>query len=475
MADQLFIDGTWTPAQDGRRFDTIDPATEAPIGTVARGGPVDVERAAQAAARALKGDWRELTPAERGLLLLRLADQVAGAKEELARLESLDMGKPLSAARGDVEGVIKALIYNAGAADKLEGSTIPLGRAVIDFTLLEPLGVTGHIVPWNYPLSMAVRSVAPALAAGCTAILKPAEQSPLTTLKLAELATAAGLPPGVLNVVTGFGEEAGAALVDHPLVQGITFTGSVETGRAVMARAAQGVKPVVLELGGKNAMILFEDADLDRAVEDAIEAAFENSGQVCSAASRLLLQTGIAEAFLERFCARASALSMGPGLEDRALGPLVSAEQHAKVLGHLVAASRTSARLRCGGGRPAALAKGYFVEPTVFDQVDPSTALAQDEIFGPVVAATTFNTEADAVALANGLRYGLNAGVYTRDIARALRLAQDLEAGSVWVNGWYLGGVQAPTGGIKQSGIGRERGLPGLRNYLQIKNVAIRL
>ncbi|HEX5796582.1 MAG TPA: aldehyde dehydrogenase family protein, partial [Geminicoccaceae bacterium] len=375
---------------------------------------------------------------------------------------------------GDVDGAVATLLYNAGAADKIEGATIPLGPEVVDFTLLEPLGVTAHIVPWNFPLGMAMRSLAPALAAGCTAVLKPAEQSPLSALRLAELASEAGLPPGVLNVVTGFGAEAGEALVRHPLVRGITFTGSVATGQRVLAGAAEGVTPVVLELGGKNPLIVLADADLERAAADAAEGAFDNCGQVCSSASRLLLQRAIQDEFLDRLAARARSLTIGPGLDDPDLGPLVSAEQHARVMGYIADGVALRAPL-CGGRRPGQPNRGYFVEPTIFDRVDPSSRIARDEIFGPVVAAIPFDDEAEALALANGLGYGLCAGVYGRDIGRALRLARGLEAGSVWINGWFLGGVQAPTGGVKDSGFGRERGLPGIRNYLAIKNVAIRL
>ena len=394
--------------------------------------------------------------------------------EEAAILETADVGKPLKEARGDVDGVVSTLIYNAGAADKMEGATIPLGPSVVDFTLMEPLGVTAHIVPWNYPLGMAARSLGPALAAGCTAVLKPAEQTPLTALRFAELALEAGLPPGVLNVVTGFGEEAGAPLVRHPLVRGVTFTGSVPTGRAIMAMAAERTIPVVLELGGKNAVLVFADADLDRVVADVIEGAFENAGQICSSASKLLVEASVADELVERLHARAARITVGPGKDDPDLGPVVSDEQHERVLG-FVTEARGSACLVHGGGRPAELPRGWFVAPTILDRVPPEARIAREEVFGPVVTVTRFAAEAEAVAIANGTGYGLVAGVYTRDISRALRLAQTLEAGSVWINGWFLGGQQAPTGGIKDSGIGRERGLLGVRNYLQVKNVGIRL
>jgi aldehyde dehydrogenase (NAD+) len=381
----------------------------------------------------------------------------------------------LRESKGDVDGVVATLRYNAGAADKTEGATIPLGPAYLDFTLMEPLGVTAHILPWNYPLGMAARSLAPALAAGCTVVVKPAEQSPLTALRLAAIAAETGFPAGVINVVTGYGEDAGDALVRHPLVRGITFTGSVETGRRVMAAAADGLKPVVLELGGKNPLLVFPDADLDRLAEDLADGAFGNTGQVCSACSRLLVAPSIADELVERVRARAERVTVGPGREDPDIGPLVSAEQHERVTGYLAEAHRDGARLVTGGGRPPGRERGYFVAPTVFDRVDPSSRIAREEVFGPVLTVTPFRDEEEALRLANGLGYGLCAGVYTRDISRALTLARRLEAGTVWINGWFIGGQQAPTGGTKDSGIGRERGLPGVRNYLQIKNVGIRL
>ena len=399
---------------------------------------------------------------------------IAADRDRLARLETLDVGKPLKDSLGDIDGVCATLRYNAGAADKMEGSTIPLANAFIDFTILEPLGVTAHIVPWNFPLGMAMRSMAPALAAGCTCVLKPAEQSPLSALGMADMAEKAGFPPGVINIVTGLGEEAGEALAKHPLVRGITFTGSVETGRRIMSSAAQGIKPVVLELGGKNPMIVFADADLDRAVSDAAMASFENCGQVCSSSSRYLLAPQIRDEFIDRLMAKASALSVGPGIDNHDLGPLVSAEQYDRVRHYIGSGAAESARLRIGGGRPSHLNRGYFVEPTIFDRVTPAMRIAREEIFGPVGVAMDIKSEDEAVEISNGLGYGLAAGVYTQDIGRALSLARRLEHGSVWINGWWMGGVQAPTGGMKESGIGRERGLAGVRNYLQIKNVAIR-
>lgn len=478
MADHKhgnFIGNRWLAPATGAYLDTLDPATEEPIGSFARSAAADIDAAVQAAHRAMSGEWRRITPAERGRMLFSLADLIAADRDRLARLETLDVGKPLKDSLGDIDGVCATLRYNAGAADKMEGSTIPLGTAFIDFTILEPLGVTAHIVPWNFPLGMAMRSLAPALAAGCTCVLKPAEQSPLSAIAFADHVEKAGFPPGVINIVTGLGEEAGDALVRHPLVRGVTFTGSVETGRKVMAAAAHGIKPVVLELGGKNPMIVFADADLDRAVNDAAMASFENCGQVCSSTSRYLLAPQIRDAFIERLCAKAKSLSVGPGIDDHDIGPLVSAEQYEKVRGYIAGGIAAGARVRQGGTRPSHLNRGYFVEPTVFDRVRPEMAIAREEVFGPVGVAIDIADEDEAVAIANGLGYGLAAGVYTRDIGRAMALTRRLEHGSVWINGWWMGGVQAPTGGMKESGIGRERGLAGIRNYLEVKNVAIRV
>ncbi|MFO1149455.1 MAG: aldehyde dehydrogenase family protein [Alsobacter sp.] len=469
------IGGRRVLSADGAAFDSIDPSTEEVVARVARGGLAEVQAAVASAHEAFRGPWSEVTPAQRGALLLRLADLVIGAKDELALLEARDVGKPLSSARGDIDGVASTLRYNAGAADKMQGEVIPLGNAYVDFTMLEPLGVTAHIVPWNYPLGMVARSVAPALAAGCTAVVKPAEQSPLTALRFAELAIEAGLPPGVVNVVCGFGPEAGGPLVADPRVRGVSFTGSVAVGREVGVAAAAGMKPAVLELGGKNAMIVRADADLDRAAADIAEGGFDNCGQVCSSSSRVLVDRAVAAELADRLAARARALRVGPALADLDLGPLVSDEQHGRVMAFLDGARRDGARFVTGGSRPADLARGYFVAPTVLDRVDPGLAIAREEVFGPVITITETSSDDEALAIANAVPTGLVAGIHTRDVSVALTMARRLETGSVWINGWFMGGVQAPTGGVKDSGIGRERGLAGIRNFLQIKNVAIRL
>ena len=470
-----FIDGRCVPAHSGQTIANIDPSSEDLAGYFARGNATDIHAAVEAAERARHGPWREMAPAERGAVLFRLADAVAACASELAAMETRDVGKPVKEAVGDMAGVVATLRYNAGAADKLEGATIPLGPGFVDFTVLEPAGVTAHIVPWNFPLGMAARSVAPALAAGCTVVLKPAEHSASSALRFAELAAAAGLPPGVFNVVSGTGVEAGEPLVCHPLVRSVTFTGSAATGRRIMAAASAHLTPVVLELGGKNAIIVFADADLDRLVEDVADGAFGNSGQVCSSCSRILCERSIAAQLAERLCERARKITVGRGIDDPDIGPLVSRAQYDKVTGHVRAARAAGARLVAGGGRPKDLPRGFFFEPTIFADVDPALPISREEVFGPVLTVASFDRADEALALANATAYGLVAGIYTRDISRALTMAARLETGSVWINGWFIGGQQAPTGGVKNSGIGRERGLPGLRNYVSIKNIGIRL
>lgn len=473
--NNLFINGRWRESSSGERFPTIDPATEDVITTVPRGNSVDIDDAVQAARAAFENSWGEFSPSERGRILSQLALGIKAHREELARIETLDVGKPLRESLGDIDGGVQALEYNAGLADKLQGDTIPLGNEYVDFTLLEPLGVTAHIVPWNFPFALAMRSIAPALAAGCTVVLKPAEETPLSSLLFASIVQEVNLPKGVVNVITGFGDEAGSALVKHPDVRGVTFTGSLSTGRLILEGISANIKPVVLELGGKNAMIVFADANLDRAVEDALEGAFGNSGQVCSAVSRILLEQSIRERFIDQFKSRAAHLTIGPGMENPDMGPLVSREQFERVSDYVNGGIKSGALLTLGGKKPSNRQKGYFFEPTIFEHVKPDMKIAQEEIFGPVVVFMEFEGEKEAIQITNDVTYGLVAGIYTQDISRALRVARRLETGSVWINGWYLGGVAAPTGGVKSSGIGRERGQAGIHNYVQIKNVGIKL
>lgn len=471
----LFIDGRWVDSCSGETFETVNPATEEPLARVARANAEDVDRAVQAARKALSGPWSRMAPKERAGLLFKLAAALREQVEEFAELETLDQGKPIQTSRREVLSTARFFEFYAGAADKLYGDTIPLGPDYIDFTLLEPLGVTAHIVPWNMPLNMIGRSVAPALALGNTAVVKPAEQTPLTALKLAELFERLGFPPGVYNVIPGFGEDAGAALSSHPGIDGLTFTGSVDTGRLVMKAAAEHIKPVVLELGGKSPHIIFADADLDLAVAEAAKAIYANCGQVCSAGSRLVVENRIKDEFLERLVAHSQKLKVGPGLDAPDLGPLNSAEHHQKVLHYIGLGQEEGAELLTGGSRPASLERGYFVAPTIFGGVQPSMRIAQEEIFGPVLAVLTFDDEEEALQIANGTKYGLVAGIFTNDINKALRLARGVQAGQVFINEYFAGGEETPFGGYKQSGFGREKGLESLRNYCQVKNVAIRL
>ena len=397
--------------------------------------------------------------------------------EELARLETLDNGKPLNQSKADVAGAARYFEYYAGVADKIDGRQIPQDASHIAYTVHEPYGVTAHILPWNSPIAVAARSVAPALAAGNAVVIKPAEETPLSALWLAEKAIEVGFPPGVLNVVTGYGAEAGQALSAHPLVRKISFTGSVETGRLVVRTAAENIVPVGLELGGKSANVIFEDADLDAVVASVVRTVTKSAGQVCSAAARLLVDASIADVVTQKIVDTLSKLSTGPGLDDPDIGPLVSAGQMERVLGYIDDGRLAGAAVTLGGSRVQddGLRDGFFVQPTLFTKVDPAMRIAREEIFGPVVCLIPFSTEEEAVQVANGTEYGLAAGVYTRDLSRALRMAKALEAGQVFVNEFGAGGVDTPFGGYKHSGWGREKGLEALEHYTQLKTVIIRI
>lgn len=472
---QLFIDGRWVPAESGETFESVDPSTEEVIAVVARGTAADIDRAVDAARRAFEGPWRATKPKERARLLFAVARELEARADLFAEWEARDSGKPLSRARQEVLSTARYFEFYAGAADKFYGDTIPLGPDYVDFTLREPLGVTAHIVPWNMPLNMVGRSVAPALAMGNTAVVKPAEETPITALMLAELMEELGFPAGVYNVVTGFGEEAGAALSKHPGIEGLTFTGSVETGRLVMKAAAEHIKPVVLELGGKSPHIVFADVDLDLAAQEVAKGIFSNSGQICSAGSRLVVEASIKEPLLERLAERARQIRLGPALQDPDMGPLVSKTQFERVRGYIEVGQQEGAALLLGGDRPPDLPRGYFIAPTIFDQVRPEMRIAQEEIFGPVLAVQTFTEVEEALELANAVPYGLVAGIFTNDINKALRLARDIKAGQIYINEYYAGGEETPFGGTKQSGFGREKGMEALYHYTQVKNVAIRL
>ena len=471
---QLFINNQWIASADGATMESINPADESVVAEVSAGGAQDIDAAVSAARKALGGVWAKTAPAQRGRALMKVAELIRARGDDLAQMEMLDTGKPISAARGAVEGAARYFEFYAGAADKIQGATIPVGPDHLDFTLREPLGVTAHILPWNVPLNMLARGVAPALAAGCTAVVKPAEQTPVGALQIADILLAAGIPPGVVNIVNGPGETAGARLAAHPDIDGLTFTGSVETGKMVMRAAAEHVKPVVLELGGKSPVIVFADADRDIAAREACKGITANTGQYCDAGSRLLAHESARDELLEKTAKLARAITMGNPADDPNMGPLISAEQHARVSGYIQKARDEGAEIVCGGGRPENLKKGYFVEPTIFGGVRPDMTVAREEIFGPALSVLTFSDDDEALAMANDTIYGLAAGVFTRDIGRALRAAKALDAGTIYINEYFAGDVASPFGGMKQSGIGRERGMETLANYTRVKNVIIR-
>jgi aldehyde dehydrogenase (NAD+) len=475
----LFIDGAWRESQGGATFESLDPATNEPVAEVAMGGEEDVDAAVDAARTALERKaWGQLDGAARGRILRRMADLIRERSEELARLESLDNGKTLKEARGDVGYVAWTWEYFAGLTDKIEGKTIPVPGARFDYTRMEPLGVTAHIVPWNYPLVLGSRGIAPALAAGNTVVVKPSSSAPLTNLKLAELAKEAGLPDGVYNVVSGSGRETGQALASHAGIDSITFTGSVDTGRAIMRAAAEHIVPVILELGGKCPNVVFEDADVARAQRGALRGIFTNAGQMCWAGSRLLLPASAQEAFLKDFRTKAEGLVVGPGsAPDSQMGPLVSSAQEEQVLRYVEIGQSEGATLLAGGEKveEGDLAKGNFVRPTVFTDVTPDMTIAKEEIFGPVLSVLTFDEEEEAIQIANDTGFGLCAGVWTQNLARAHRLAATLQAGIVSVNEFPITFPQTPFGGYKESGIGREQGLDAVYHYSRVKNVLINL
>jgi acyl-CoA reductase-like NAD-dependent aldehyde dehydrogenase len=477
---RMLIDGKWVEAVSGKTFETVDPATGRVLARVAEGDTEDVDRAARAARRAFDaGPWPRMAPAERQKLLLRLADLIEAHGLELAQLETLDNGKSLGESQHvDIPSAAETFRYYAGWVNKIAGETNPTDPSLFSFTLREPVGVCGQIIPWNFPLLMAAWKLAPALACGNTCVLKPAEQTPLTALRLGELLQEAGIPDGVVNIVPGFGPTAGAAIVAHPLIDKVAFTGSTEVGKEIHRETAHTLKRVSLELGGKSPNIVFADADVAEAVKGALMGVFFNQGEVCCAGTRLFVEDRLHDEFADAVAKAAATMKQGPGLDPGTqVGPLVSAEQLERVTGYLEIGKQEGAKVLTGGERNTApgLEGGYFVKPTVFTGVRNDMRVAQEEIFGPVVAVIPFKDEDDAVLQGNDTFYGLAAGVWTRDVSKAHRVARAIRAGTVWVNCYNVFDVMAPFGGYKQSGYGRELGRHALDLYTQVKSVWMRI
>jgi aldehyde dehydrogenase (NAD+) len=473
QTQELLIDAKRVPAASGRYFETLNPATEQVLARVAEADAADIDAAVRSARAAFEGAWGHMRAADRGHALLRLADLIRQNLDELVELESLDSGKPVSAIRRqDLPAVLDTLAYYAGWADKINGQVIPARPDALTYTVREPVGVVAAIVPWNFPLMIAMWKIAPALACGCTVVLKPAELTPLSALRIGELALQAGFPPGVLNVVPGFGKTAGQALVDHPDVDKVTFTGSPGVGRQILRSAAGNLKRVTLELGGKSANIIFADADLDAAIKAAGSGIFFNAGQVCSAGSRILVHEKIHDEVVERLAARANMIRLGdPKDSATAMGPLISAGQMKRVLDYIEVGKREGARIAAGGTRHGDT--GYFVNPTIFTDVEHDMRISQEEIFGPVASVLRFKDDEDAIRLANGTSYGLAAGVWTADIGRGHRFAKRLKVGTVWVNTFGPTDVRLPWGGARDSGFGREHGESAIENFTEPKVVWI--
>ncbi len=484
---KMLIDGQWVDSVSGKTFETYNPATGEVIAKVAEGDKADIDQAVVAARKAFEGPWSKATPSERGKLLYKLADLVEAHTEELAQLETLNNGKPIrESKKGDLPLAVDLLRYYAGWPTKIHGETIPVsvpyapGAKFFHYTVREPVGVVGAIIPWNFPLLMAIERIAPALACGNTMVLKPAEQTPLSALRLGELVLEAGVPAGVVNIVPGFGPTAGAALAAHLGVDKVTFTGSTEVGREIVKASAGNLKRLSLELGGKSPNIVFADADLEAAARGIFMGIFYNQGQCCSAGSRIFVEKSKFDQLLETLVNRAKTVRQGPGLDPNTqMGPLVSKEQMDRVLGYVRSGQKEGAKLLCGGDRADAvsgpLGRGYFVQPTVFSDVSDAMKIAREEIFGPVAAVIPFENIDEVVERANSTAYGLVAGVWTKDIKKAMRLTQTLKAGTVWVNCYHFVDAAAPWGGYKQSGYGREKGPYAIDLYTQLKSVWIDL
>jgi aldehyde dehydrogenase (NAD+) len=472
---KLFINGEWVAASDGGTFDTYNPSTGETIAKVAHATKDDVDRAVKSARKALeKGPWGKLDACDRGKLMFKLADLIETHGEELARLEALNCGKTITDSRGDIQGVLNGLRYYAGWADKIEGKTVPVRGNFLSYTLRQPVGVVGQIIPWNFPLLMMAWKWGPALACGNTIVMKAAEQTPLSALRVCELVQEAGFPPGVINLLNGMGETTGDAMVVHPDIDKIAFTGHVDTAKLITKRASDTLKRTTFELGGKSPNVIFADCDMEQAVAGAFHAIYFHGGQCCTAGSRLFVEEKIRDEFVSKLAAKAGQRRVGNQLDEKTeQGPQVSQEQLDKILGYVDLGQKQGAKLVTGGKRVGD--KGFFVEPTIFDNVKDDMAIARDEIFGPVVSVLSFKDADDMIERANNTQYGLAAAVWTKNIDKAHWYAKNVKAGTVWVNCYHVVDVTTPFGGFKMSGQGRENGEAALEHYTETKTVTIAL